>query len=186
MRMPRITIGLSMGLVALMAIGIAAFRRPSWLASNVVFSLALAIHFAAIVALLTVQGPARGFWKGFVACGWGYLILSLGPGLESSTGPYLATTALLDVAYQDWLASPSGIPIFTKGLPDNSPVISKWKLWDWPDSIVNTRVSNSSFYIMTPDAFLRIGHSAFSLLTALLGGTLGRMLSRRSAAALVS
>jgi hypothetical protein len=179
MQRARITIAGTMGLIFTVAVGLAAFRGPNYLASNVVFTLALAIHLAAIVALLTVPGPRRGFWKGFVVCGWGYLILSLGPGLESSMSAHLATTALLDISYQDWLGAPNGPPDL-QHQPDFSVTTHKWDLWTQPVPVVSLRFSNSSFYITTPEYFLRIGHSFFSLVFAITGGLLGRHLARNS------
>jgi hypothetical protein len=181
MRRARGTIAGSMGLIALTAVGLASLRRPSYLTANAVFSLALVIHFAAIVAVLSLRGLARSFWMGFTACGWGYLILSVGPGSESIASPYLLTTTILDIAYQHWFADPSRIPPLLRGQQDNSPVISKWKLWDWPyNPQVNNKLHNSAFYIMTPDPFMRIGHSLFSLAFAFTGGLLGRHFARNS------
>jgi hypothetical protein len=175
----RTTIAGWMGVIALAATGLWALRYPSWLAANFVFTLALVFHFVAIVAVINLKGPSRGFWSGFAICGWGYLILSVGPGLESTASARLATTTLLDFSYEYCFSSPypQVYPRETAVIPVGMP---KSKLWNWPEPIINSKIHNSAFYIMSPDAFLLIGHSLLSLPIAWAGGRLGRSLARRA------
>ena len=173
----RVTIAGSMGLVALAAAGMAAFRYPSPLTASGVFSLAVAILFAAWVAAICLRGRARAIWASFALCGSGYMALSLGPIVGRSTNPYLATTTLLDLAYEHCYLGPFGTPeVRTAAVIPNKP--DKWARWNWPEAVVDVRMHNSSHYIMAPDTFLWIGHSLFSLPIALAGGLLGRRLGR--------
>ncbi len=177
----RLTIARSMGLVGLAASGLAAVRHPSYLAANAAFSLAVGLFFAATVAGWASRNASRRlYWRASALAGWGYLALSLGPVLDASTGPHLITTTLIDLAYEHCYSTPYSWPELrdTPAFPANS---DKWKLWDWPDHVINKRVSNAAFQIMTPEPFYRIGHSIFSLLAALAGGQLALMIARASA-----
>ncbi len=176
----RLTIARAMGLVALSAAVLAGLRRPSWFAANVLFTAALAVQFAALVAVLNVRGPSRPFWKGFAVCGWGYLALSVGPFVGPVMSPHLATTAFLDLIYESFYHDPYGGPVvryepYVPTKPD------KWDRWNWPEAVVDPRMHNSSHYIMAPDTFLRIGHSFLSLPIAWAGGWLGRRFATRRA-----
>jgi len=95
----RMTIVGSMGVIALMALGLAAIHRPTRLAANGIFSLALVACFGATVAAYARRDRARAACRGFAFAGWGYLTLSLGPWFEGAVGPYLITTPLIDLAY---------------------------------------------------------------------------------------
>jgi hypothetical protein len=178
MSRPRLTIAGWMGVIGLTAAGFGALRYPSWLAANLIFTLALVFHFAALVALINLRGSGRAFWSGFAVCGWGYMILSVGP-LAESASARLATTTMLDFSYEYCFTSyyPQVYPRDTPVLPAGMP---KWKLWTWPEPIVNSKFHNSAFYIMSPDAFLLIGHSLLSLPIAWAGGVLGRRLTNRA------
>lgn len=177
----RVTIAGTMGLVALVAAGLTALRHPSYMAANLAFSVALAVQFAALVAVVNVRGADRGFWNGFAICGWGYLALSVGPVLGPATSPYLATTTLLDLAYEHVFRGPYGEPI-VRSQPYVPTRPDKWDRWNWPEAVVDPAMHNSAHYIMAPDTFTRIGHSLFSLGIALAGGLLGRRLGRATAA----
>jgi hypothetical protein len=177
MSLARFTIAGWMGVIGLTAAGFGALRYPSWLAANLVFTLALVFHFAALVAVINLRGPGRGFWSGFAVCGWGYMFLSVGPAAEMASAR-LATTTMLDFSYEYCFTSyyPQVYPRDTPVLPVGMP---KGKLWTWPEPIINPKFHNSAFYIMSPDAFLLIGHSILSLPIAWAGGVLGRRLANR-------
>ncbi len=174
----RATIAKIMGVIALAALVLGGLRRPSWLAANVLFTTALAAQFAALVAVLVVRGPSRAYWIGFAVCGGGYLLLSVGPFLGPATSPHLVTTTLLDLVYEHCYHDPYGGP----EVRDRAVVPTrndKWDRWNWPEAVVDPRSHNSSFVIMAPETFLRIGHSFLSLPIAWAGGWLGRRLARR-------
>ncbi len=88
----RVTIARSMGLVALAAVGIAAMRYPSQLASSVLYTVVVVAFVAAAVAALSLPRRRRAIWFGFSISGLSYLLLSR----YSSYGPFLLTDALVD------------------------------------------------------------------------------------------
>jgi hypothetical protein len=178
MRRRRVTIAGWMGVIVLVAAVMAGLRRPSWLAANLAFTAALSVQFVAMVAVLTARGPSRAFWKGFAACGWGYLALSVGPFLGPATSPHLATTTLLDLAFEHCYHDPYGGPV-VRANPFVPTKKDTWDRWNWPEAVVDPRMHNSSYYVMAPDTFLRIGHSFLSLPIALAGGWLGHRFATR-------
>jgi hypothetical protein len=82
--------------------------------------LTVAILAFATVSALARRGRSRCFWSSFLLVGWGYLILTLAPGLDDSTGEFLITRLLLD-----WLgerlghqvADPREMPGIWQNLP---------------------------------------------------------------------
>ncbi len=100
MRPARVTIARkSMGVVALAAVGLAALRHPSPLAASALFSLAVALLFAAAIAGISLPGRRRAIWSSFALCGFGYLLLSFGPWSTMEPGPHLITEPLIGFAY---------------------------------------------------------------------------------------
>jgi hypothetical protein len=81
------------------AIGLTALTHPTPLWASAIFSFALLANFAAVVATIASEGVARKAAAGFWVCGWGYLLISLAPGLESSVALQLITTRLLERFY---------------------------------------------------------------------------------------
>jgi hypothetical protein len=92
--------------VALLGVGFAALRNPSLLWSNALFSVALGTLTLAVLAAVYRRGRHRAFWVGFATCGWVYLLLALGPANESLLSPYLVTTAILDVLFEQVIPQP--------------------------------------------------------------------------------
>ena len=106
MRRFRFTMSGLMGLVLTSAVGLTALTHPTPLWASVAFSLALAANFAAIVATIASEGGGRKVAAGFAVCGWGYFLLTLAPGLETSVGLYLVTTPLIEWFYRHSVPDP--------------------------------------------------------------------------------
>ncbi len=99
MRIGRLTLAGSMGMIALAAIGMGALRSPSLLGASLIFTLAVGILLAAAVAALSLPGRARAVCGSFALIGSIYLGLGLGPWSESAAGPHLLTSPIIDYAY---------------------------------------------------------------------------------------
>jgi hypothetical protein len=80
-------------------IGLAAITHPTPLWASAMLSFALLVNFAAVVATITSEGVARKVSAGFAVCGWGYLLITQAPGLETSIGLQIITTPLLERFY---------------------------------------------------------------------------------------
>jgi hypothetical protein len=107
MRWARMTIAGSMGLIALVAIGLAALRHPTPLVASGIFSLVILTLFAASVVAISLPGRSRAVWSSFVVCGSGYLLIVLGSSAVSpygnqfvSGGLHLITEPLIEIVHE--------------------------------------------------------------------------------------
>jgi hypothetical protein len=204
--MPRMRVSIAGILVwvALLGVGFAALRNPSLLWSNALFSVALGTLTLAVLAAVYRRGRRRAFWVGFATCGWVYLLLALGPANESLWSPYLVTTAILDVLFEQVIPQPpapgAAPPAIAPAVPAASavngqtwtgqvnirrarfggiavaPVESPWQAWSTPDRELNLNPppTPGGISVFSPEPFRRIGHSLFCLLIALIGGFVTR------------
>lgn len=103
MKLLRVSIAGSMGIVLLAAVGFAALRNPTIVWASVLFTLTVMIFCSAILGAIAVRGPARLTWAGFAVFGWVYLGIAFGIGSESNgaTSPPFVTQALYD-SMRDW------------------------------------------------------------------------------------
>lgn len=96
----RLSLAALMGVVALIAVGVAALRSSTAIWAALVILLALGTVCGATVGAVLRRGPDRGPWLGFAVFGWAYFLMTLSPwGGEYGLGParFLtrASTALL-------------------------------------------------------------------------------------------
>jgi hypothetical protein len=181
----RMTIVGSMGVIALMALGLAAIHNPTRLAANGIFSLILVALFGASIMGLVRRGRGRAFCLGFAVAGWGYLILSLGPWFEETTGPYLVTTPLIDLAYAKSDTRPNRVLWINRGSDreGGSQVVNVAAEPFWNDTQldqVNHLGGNRyGFVPSAPYPLYRIGHTLFALLAGLAGGLTGWLAAGR-------
>ena len=144
-------------LIASVAVGCVALVRPTFLWASATWSLSVAILALAIVVALARRGRTRCFWASFALLGWGYLILTLAPGLDDLTGEFLVTRPLLD-----WLGDRLGHKIAD---PITMPGI-------WPNLPYARDPSSDYVYL----AYLISGHSLIALLVGIGGGSLGSLI----------
>ena len=204
MRLPRFSIASILAVIAIFAIALAALRSPSYLWANVTFSLALGAIVVGVVNVIYGRDAARAYWVGFSLCGGIYLAICSLPDLRDSVCPRLVTEVLLDVVYPHMspaLASSSGVTYGTSNisvvpgqpmlgnisLTSNSgplrfitPPRSPWADWTEPDRTVGVGYQIGTVSLRSSVAFRQIGHSVFTLLVAVLGGTLARYRYRDS------
>ncbi len=68
--------------VALCALGAAALSTGTWFWTRALFTVALAINLAAILASVFLSGWPRAFWTGFAVFGWAYWWIANHPMLQ--------------------------------------------------------------------------------------------------------
>lgn len=95
---PHTSIGRLVVAVALCGVAFASLRAASAAWADACLTAAIALMTLAVVAASCTRDRRRAYWAGFAIGGWLYLILSCGPLCESSIGPRLMTTAMLDLA----------------------------------------------------------------------------------------
>ena len=150
MRVPRVrfTVRRMMVLVSLLAIGLAVIRYTvtCWGTSEVL-TIAPTVLVATNILAWFQRARRQVFWVGFGLCGWAYLTFSLG----SPSAEHLPTTWFLDGLHGRFCANH----------PDPS-------YDDFVDGVITAEVHSYHFR--------RAGQSVFSLLFALLGGSLATVL----------
>ena len=160
--------------VLVLAVGIAALRESNEIWDAGVFTLTLGVLLVSIILAVHRRKARRAFWLGFGLFGFGYLVLTLVPTIESRL---LATKGL---AYLDSKVpgrthnqvravafSPQGKRLATSSL-------GTVKVWDARTGrLLGGRAG-------TTENFVRIGHSLFALVAAWLGGLLSCRLWRVS------
>jgi hypothetical protein len=180
MRLPRFTIAGLMGLVVVVAVGVAALRFASEMWAGILLMLTLGVLGAAVLAFHERTGARRAWWRGFALFGWGYLTLVMGPWAAEAIAPHLPTTRGLEalyarmypereevmlsrrfreLVYRKYLARANmtaGSPASVALSPDGSVVLG-------------TASADSSL-----ESFRRVGHCLWALLVACVGGLVGR------------
>jgi hypothetical protein len=116
--MPSFKISLSgiLGMVAVIALGLAGMSSPSSLSTAAAATVTLTLLLSAILAALFLSGNARGFWAGFALFGWVYLVLVDWDWVGGQFGNDL-TAGLVDIAE---ILIPDETPALTA--PPPSPV----------------------------------------------------------------
>jgi hypothetical protein len=203
MRLPRFSISSILAVIAIFAIALAALRSPSYLWANVVFSLSLAALFVAIVNIVYGRGAGRAYWFGFLLSGGIYFAVCSMPGLRDSVCSRLVTEVILDFLYPylspDSTTS-SGVTTVISRNTGATPALtlrtstlthtavlsliaqspSPWAAWTEPDRTVGVGYKIGTVSLVSSEAFRQIGHSMFTLLVAVLGGSFARHRYRTS------
>jgi hypothetical protein len=164
--------------IVLMAAAFAALRTPSPFWANAWFSIALAGVTLAVPAALCTRDRERAFWCGFATCGWVYFLVSLGPWIHRETSFQLISTTALDIAAPHIVDRGYLIRSYMAGFnPPSAPQDpTPWQVWNLPDFSVNDTWRLGYATLHCPGLYLRIGHAAFCLLIAFLGGEASRYL----------
>jgi hypothetical protein len=170
-----------MAVIVLFAGAFAALRYPSRFWANAWFSLALGAVTLAIPAAIGGIGSGRAFWSGFAICGWVYFVVSLAPWIHQETDYQLLTTTMLDVGSSYIVDNKYLVQTYIGGFnpPDGSGTPAPWQVWNLPDFTQGQSRRIGYAVLHSPFLYLRIGHSAFCLLMALVGGETARYLHAR-------
>jgi hypothetical protein len=162
-----------MCLVALVAVGLAAFRYPSPLAASCIYSAAVATLLATTVAAISLSGRRRHACASATVCGGSYLLLTLGPWFASEGGPHLVTQPLIEIVYQKAAFKGTSRPL---AFPGQSYVTTVLPFEFWTEARGSMRVSASQGGTTWPLA--QIAHALFGLMAAAAGGFLSLALTR--------
>jgi hypothetical protein len=177
MRRLRFSVGGLMVVVLLLAAAFAALRWPTPLMANLWFSLTLSALVLAIPAAVYRRAEDRAFWVGFAAAGWAYFVLALVPWFQSEFGFQLVTTTILDVVapfivQKEYLVRTyiaAFYPPFAPGEP------TPWQVWNLPELPPDNPWHKAGYVTLhSPGLYLRIGHTMFCLVIALLAGEIVR------------
>jgi len=178
-----------MALVVFAAVGCAGLAQPSPFMASVVFTLMVSILFVAILAAVAKSPSLRFFWIGFAVAGWGYLWVAHWPDedrytavpqYELQTNGPLLTTKVIDWAFAalhprppqersggGFMSVPPGD--FDQRLP--LPLAQMGGMGGMSGSSRAPILTGPPYEVMR-SAFIRVGHSLWTLLFAYLGGRL--------------
>ncbi|MDB5349577.1 MAG: hypothetical protein JWN86_824 [Planctomycetota bacterium] len=160
MKAARPTIGLSLALIAFLAIGMGALRSPTVLWAQIVTTAALTALLIATVG--AIVGSPRAFWVGFAVVGWSYLFFSLGPWCSEQVAPWLLSTRMLDELYLRTMVENK----ILKG-----PGIRQTRVWDGPAMVFMHNFDYLRFH--------QIGHAIAAIAHGVFGGIVAVWLSDR-------
>jgi hypothetical protein len=186
----RFHLGTLVILVLLLGVSFAALRESNDIWDSSIFSITIGVLLISILLAIHRAEKRRAYWLGFALFGSVYLGLSLVPSIESRL---ITTRALAFLDSKMARSIPAGLT--SNGWTDtlilnNSQSIpldvNKGTVIDsdvtfvdvsTPKMLVKLPPSGSSG---TTENFVRIGHSLFAVIAALLGGMLSRYLHTKN------
>jgi hypothetical protein len=194
MRLPRFTIAGLMGLVVVVAVGVAALRFASELWASILLMLTLGVLGAAVLAFHDRTRARRAWWRGFALFGWGYLVLAMGPWAAEAIAPHLPTTQGLDALYARMHPEGEAQPQMMRRSMRRRQVIQQQMALVYSTPMTSTATASVPtgpapltnppppvrlWFVAasaTPEFFRRVGHCLWALLVACVGGVVGRTL----------
>jgi hypothetical protein len=153
------------------AISLLAISSDSEVAASAALSLLLLVLLLAALAACTGVASQRSFALGFAIVGCGYFLLHFGPGLETSIGPNLLSTRLLQQV-QDRL-HPSPAPAASSNWTSSTTL--PYRMTGLSPTYISTGYSTGQ----PMSNCVLAGHSFLAVLLSLLGGLAALWLSRR-------
>jgi hypothetical protein len=178
--MRRFSIRTVMGLVVLIAVGLAALKNGNEVWDGIMLLTALAAVGVAILAATFSRERERAWCVGFALFGGCYLHLAVGPWTNDGFRQRLITTSLIG-DLRNWMFESSVKYLLiekeeirdqlAKLLPTNGkydPVVASLQnnLRAIDNQLIKNKTASRRF-----DYFQSIGHSLFALLAGLLGGS---------------
>jgi hypothetical protein len=174
-----------MGIVAVIALGLAGIRSASSFWTTAAATVTLALLLGALLAAWLLAGADRAFWAGFALFGWTYLLLVNWDWVGGPFGHDL-TAGLSDLA-ESMFAEPVPIAPATPVAPPppTLPLIRPTQ----PPTVVNPAprpAPPGPSYLeevrqrqIKIGNFVQIGRLALALAFALLGGFIATVIARR-------
>jgi hypothetical protein len=188
--MPRYRISLagSLGIVAVIAMGLAGMRSASSLWTTAAATVTLAMLLSAAIAARLLDGLDRAFWAGFALFGWSYLLLVNWDWVGGQFGHDL-TAGLSDVAEAifatDDIPAPPQPPAtaFSARTPQkvtiqpdpgvvNPPPVTGFVVVSQADSLEQARARQIKL-----GNFVQIGRMFLALVFGLVGGLIARVIA---------
>jgi hypothetical protein len=186
MRLPRITIASLLGIVAFVGVAFAALRAPTDAWDSTLLGLTLLMLITSALLAVHRRGDRGAFWLGFALFGWAYLVASLVPPVAArlpTTKALVVVRGMLARPEDDWddaliLTDVRSFNVTTPTQTALNPP-GRWdvKVFQQPaPPTVNYIKRLVSLPDETIGTFVRIGHSLFALVFALVGALLSRRL----------
>ncbi len=193
----RISLAGSLGIVAVIAMGLAGMRSASSLWTTAAATVTLALLLSAVIAARVLDGLDRAFWAGFAFFGWSYLLLVNWDWVGGQFGHDL-TAGLSDVAEAMFAKvevpvppQPPATAFSARTAPD---VAIK------PDPGAAVPAPATRFVVVSPEAyheevrgrqiklgnFVQIGRMLLALIFGLMGGLIARVIAQLRADAAAS
>jgi hypothetical protein len=185
--MRRFSIRTLTAFIAVAAIGLAALRDANDLWAGMLLLLALAAVAIAVMGAVIVRGGERYWWAGFAFFGGGYLAVAVGPWLGDTFEPQLGTTQILHHAHDRMMKSAAPTldnaelaELRQRRLELRSTFMQVRSRKESDPALILTKRSLAKVdqqlaaadTVPPFDHFRRVGHSLFTLLAGLLGGTI--------------
>jgi hypothetical protein len=181
---PRISLATLIGIVAVLALGLAGMLSASRLWLMLASTAMLAILLTAILAAWLFSGIDRAFWVGFALFGWIYLIMVNWDWVGGQIG-YELTVGFSEAA--EWVLPEVKGPAIVFGAPTPPPVPAT-SAAPFPQAVpappafvnpVNYMELARQRQIKIGN-FVQIGRIFGALVFAVLGGWIGRALAERA------
>jgi hypothetical protein len=197
--MHRFSIRILMAVVLVSAVGLAALRNANELWAGVLLTIVFLAIASAVMGALILRGGEQYAWAGFAVFGGCYLAMTLAPGLNAPFKAHFGTTALLNyVQSRVEVASPLQPAAVSNRAARRANLLQRIAAADSDngESLVDLkkRLANldaaterqqvlqaraDQWRSLLPGAvnaeqFLCVGHSLFTLLAGLVGGTVAR------------
>jgi hypothetical protein len=178
-----------MAVILVSAIGLAAIRNANSLWAGMMLLTALAVVGIAVMGAVILRGKERYWWAGFAFFGGAYLAIAVGPWLSPWFQPLLGTTDLLRYSY-DRMNPSEGPPLndaelaafdsrrsalvqhleritgIARNAHDPAIVVLRRQLARLDAELAASKNSGPLY-----EHFQSVGHSLFTLLAGLVGGT---------------
>ncbi len=166
----RFSIARLMGVVLIVAIGLAALRSATEIWAGVVFLSTCGVLALSIVGFLCRREAERAWWLGFALFGWGYVALAFWPSSQALF-PSLPTLTLLE-----WLSRKVGLQpqVMGASFGTGGPRVGiggPGGMQSIPVALMAGGFGGGG-PVGGNEAFEQIGHCLWALLFAILGGTL--------------
>jgi hypothetical protein len=192
--MPRYRISLAgaLGIVAVIAMGLAGMRSASSLWTTAAATVTLALLLSAMIAARLLDGLDRAFWAGFALFGWSYLLLANWDWIGGQFGHDL-TAGLSDVA--EAMFAKVEVPIQLQPPATAFAARTAPDVAIKPDPGVAIPAPATRFAVVSPEEFheevrarqiklgnfVQIGRMFLALAFGLLGGLIARALAHARA-----
>ena len=181
--MKRVSIRSLMVFVAFAAIALTSLRNANAWWAGITLLLALAAVGMAVIGAAMMRGRARCWWASFALFSAGYLVVTFAPGISASVGQNLVTTTALDYLYSQFAASSTEARLPQVLWWQHARVMAEVDRLRAENRQPGDRELDREMRMLinlqtqlrgTADKrdYLRVGHSLFSLLAGLLGGTI--------------
>lgn len=196
--MRRYSIRTLMASIVLVAVGLAALKNASEVWAGMLLLLALAAIGVAALGTIIMRGRERCWWAGFALFGGAYLALAVAPWLGDAFRPRLGTTHLLGYLHARMFGSSppaledsEALTLILKEQELGAAIASTKRLLRNPNAdpavqaitkelaAIRRQLAANKSAAPRSEQFQSVGHSLFTLLAGLAGGTVGVGFSMR-------